>query len=589
MKKYLLLLLSLVLLAGCQKDAPVMPTDPLPFPTDINKDLSVKPGDNFFYYCNGTWLKNATIPEGKKIYGGLFVIVNTVRDRKAAFFEEDPMLSRLMAFADDPQAREKNQAYIEKLLAMVPEPENATIDDYVRLVGKLHCMGVEKLLEEFHMSTPEGIIIPWLIPLVFADITVDKGAIVPEPGAPKSKRFMELLSESVGIDPSLPLLSEKEIEGDDYAICMLVDKATLCNEIKKVIKSNDYSIDKLKEKINERARIYTEYLYTKKYVPAGTKEKYTAVCERLRTQYRKRIQALDWMSDATKTMAIEKLDAMKFNVAYPDNWREHVFPTLAQVEACSSLLEAYMLLNAGNSSFFLDLCGKNVKDCQIDYWLACGQSLTDPGASYDTQTNAVYICSSLLVPPLISPDVTEAYTYAVFNIIGHEMTHGFDTDGVNYDKDGKEKNWWTAADKAAFEERQKMLVECYNQLEIDPDLKPGVFCNGTVTLEENIADLGGVCLALDAYTERLQQQGFTGEALKAQQRKFFECFADIWCCKYGTEFIDSRIEGNHPDKHALPRERINGVVRNIDLWYDLYNVDPSNKLYLSPERRTRIW
>ena len=115
------------------------------------------------------------------------------------------------------------------------------------------------------------------------------------------------------------------------------------------------------------------------------------------------------------------------------------------------------------------------------------------------------------------------------------------------------------------------------------------YCNGTVTLEENIADLGGVNIALDAYTERLTQQGYFGSALQDQQRKFFESYADIWCCLYGKELIESRTGGKRPDKHALPRERVNGIVMNIDLWYDLYNVTRENLLYLPPERRTHIW
>lgn len=137
--------------------------------------------------------------------------------------------------------------------------------------------------------------------------------------------------------------------------------------------------------------------------------------------------------------------------------------------------------------------------------------------------------------------------------------------------------------------RMQQLVACYNHLEIAPDLMPGTYCNGTVTLEENIADLGGVNIALDAYTEYLLEKGFAGSALQDQQKKFFESYADLWCCLYGQEYIDSRITGKNPDKHALPRERVNGIVMNIDLWYTLYGVNRNNMLYLPPERRARIW
>ena len=383
--------------------------------------------------------------------------------------------------------------------------EYKLLEDYVRLIGKLHRMGVGNLISEFHLNV-DGVIRPWFVPGVYGDIMGKVKEHTPEPGAPKSKRFIQLLCEGMDYHPNFELLNEGEIEEDSYAICLLVDKADLCEAIKKAIKDNDVSIDEIKEKVTETAEFYTEYLYTKKYIPSDTKEKFTTVCEQLRSQYRKRMQGIDWMSDASKSYAIEKLDAMKFNIAYTDNWREHLFPTLAQVEACSSFLEAYMLLCSSESSYCLELDGKPVKDYQMESWIIRGHSVADLGATYDTETNAIYISSTLLVPPMISPDVTEAYTYAVFSIICHEMTHGFDTDGVKYDKDGIKNPWMSEADKAIFEERQKLLVESYNQLEIAPDLMPGVFCNGTVTLEENITDLGGLHIALDAYTERLQQQ-----------------------------------------------------------------------------------
>lgn len=140
-----------------------------------------------------------------------------------------------------------------------------------------------------------------------------------------------------------------------------------------------------------------------------------------------------------------------------------------------------------------------------------------------------------------------------------------------------------------FEARQQMLVNCYNHLEIAPEEMPGVYCDGKHTLAENLADLGGMSLALDAYTEHLKEQGYFGSVLQAQQRKFLESYADLWCCLYNTQYIEDKTGGTRPDVHALPRERVNGVVMNLDLWYELYGVTRNNHLYLPPERRTRIW
>jgi putative endopeptidase len=295
------------------------------------------------------------------------------------------------------------------------------------------------------------------------------------------------------------------------------------------------------------------------------------------------------MSGTTKAYAQDKLQAMKALIAYPDHWFPELFPTLEEITACGSFVEEYMKLASSNLAYTLALAGKNADEYRMEAYVARGNQISSLGASYNTKNNTLFISTTMLLPPVIPDGVTEARAYAAFAVAGHEMTHGFDLDGATYDKDGKEKNWWTVADKMAFESRMQQLVECYNHLEIAPDIMPGTYCNGTVTLEENIADLGGVNIALDAYTEYLQEQGFFGSVLQDQQRKFFESYADLWCCLYGKEYIDNRISGDKPDKHALPRERVNGVVMNIDLWYTLYGVNRNNVLYLPPERRTSIW
>ena len=182
--------------------------------------------------------------------------------------------------------------------------------------------------------------------------------------------------------------------------------------------------------------------------------------------------------------------------------------------------------------------------------------------------------------------MSEACYYAVFSIIGHEFTHGFDNNGAQRDKYGEEKNWWTVADMMAFQDRKQNLIRTYNSMELDPKRAPLVFCNGERTQSENIADLGGFLAALDAYMARLDQQGFTGETRNEQLRKFYEAYAHVWCVQYGQKKFDI-LKGS--DNHAHGRLRVNGVVMNTDLWYELYNVDSNNILYLPPERRAYIW
>ena len=212
--------------------------------------------------------------------------------------------------------------------------------------------------------------------------------------------------------------------------------------------------------------------------------------------------------------------------------------------------------------------------------------LTLVNAMYSPAYNAVFIYPAVLLPPTLPENVTAAYEYAMFAIIGHEFTHGFDTKGSQYDKYGNKHNWWTVADKMAFEERRDNLVACYSHLEIDPVRKPSLFSKGDVTQTEDIADLGGFHAALDAYKARLTADGYTGETYNEQLRKFFESYAYVWRVQYSDTKLAQFPE---KDVHSHARLRVNGVVMNCDLWYDLFGVDRNCKLYLPQERRAYIW
>ena len=213
--------------------------------------------------------------------------------------------------------------------------------------------------------------------------------------------------------------------------------------------------------------------------------------------------------------------------------------------------------------------------------------LTLVNAIYMLTDNSISIYPAMLLPPLMpTGDVSEACYYAVFTIIGHEFTHGFDNNGSEWDKYGERKNWWAVADKMNFKERSETLVNTFNLLELDPERDPLVYCDGARTLGENIADLGGFLTALDAYHERLDQQGFTGETRNEQLRKFYESYAHLWCIQYGSNTFEIL---KHDDVHAHGRLRVNGVVMNTDMWYNLYNVNRNHLLYLPVERRSYIW
>ena len=297
------------------------------------------------------------------------------------------------------------------------------------------------------------------------------------------------------------------------------------------------------------------------------------------------------MSETTKQNAIDKLDNFSLNVTFPDEWHLDCIPALSD---CATMVEAMHRLEGCNVRLLTKLIGTN-DNFTFDLTMVEHDSsgnevpldMTLVNAFYMPDFNSITIYPAMLLPPVMPEgEVSEACYYAVFSIIGHEFTHGFDNKGSMYDKYGKKRNWWTVSDIMNFQDRVENLIRTYNNLEIDPKREPLVFCDGKRTQGENIADLGGFLTALDAYIARLDVQGFTGEKRNEQLRKFYEAYSHIWCIQYGQKSFDYI---KNQDVHAPARLRTNGVVMNTDLWYDLYNVDSNNLLYLPLERRAYIW
>lgn len=350
--------------------------------------------------------------------------------------------------------------------------------------------------------------------------------------------------------------------------------------------SDPVSIESIGEMIIHTYTPYiTSYAFATKYVTPEMKQQYLGFCEEMRQVFKKRIESLDWMSSATKAAALEKLDAMRINVGYPDRWIEEGLPPLDG----ASLVENVMQLREAYTALCVSLGGQDAQEYEFTYSIADPEYvLTIVNAFYSPWTNSLCIYPCFLLEPLYSPDHSDALNYAVFMTIGHEMTHGFDTDGANYDEIGNVRNWWTVADKMEFEDRQQLLIDCYNQLELLPEEMPGVYTPGEQTLTENIADLGGFLIAHQAYMERLDREGFYGEERLKQERKFFQGIAELWRAKYGPEYVNKSLFQDK-DVHAMNKERVNGVMMNCDRWYELYDVKEGDKLYLPVERRTYLW
>jgi predicted metalloendopeptidase len=293
-----------------------------------------------------------------------------------------------------------------------------------------------------------------------------------------------------------------------------------------------------------------------------------------------RIDALQWMSSATKQKAKEKMQAMVFSIGAP----ERLFNADFQLTGTTAV-EAGMQYMRQLMEYQRTCNGKATHGNGWDIMLAntyLNRSLQEIQAFYLSVSNELVIMPAFMLPEAFPADKDNAQRYAVAHIFGHELTHGFDADGAQYDAVGKKTNWWTDEDLARFKELQQIMIDRFNEL----DQAPGVKANGEKTLNENIADWGGVSLAYDLWCERLRERGLSGEALRHQQRQFFVSHADIKRAYCTDEKLAAMVNG---DVHSANHNRVNGIDRLMDDWYTLFGVQPGDKLYVKPEDRVKIW
>ncbi len=316
-------------------------------------------------------------------------------------------------------------------------------------------------------------------------------------------------------------------------------------------------------------------LYVKKYFPPIAKQKMTDLVMNLKKSLKQRIENLTWMEPQTKQEALAKLDKMGVKVGYPDKWRDY---------SGLNITSQPYVLNVLNSRAFefrysMDKVGKPVDPNE---W---GMTPQTVNAYYNPNRNEIVFPAGILQPPFFNLDADDAVNYgAIGMVIGHEMTHGFDNQGRQFDKDGNLRDWWTKDDSKAFEAHAAMLIDQYNHFEI----LDSVFVNGKLTLGENIADLGGCTVAYDAYKLSLEGKetpkpidGFTN------YQRFFLSYAQIWRTNMRDKEIRRRIK---TDEHSPAKARIDGVVYNMPEFYSAFpDVKPGDKRYIPVEQRPVIW
>lgn len=617
----LLAISSLSLFTACSKDeAEEIPsaTDPYPYPADYtaNKDLSVHPGDSFYDYCNGTWLKNHPIPDDpNKTLGGIYAAKEAMEERVEEVKKSVPDISHFFTLTDHMHDYSKeSRDYITAQMAKYKKP--ATKEEAYRTLGKMFKDGIDVV----HLSLIwdkdklKAVILP-------ASKVIDTEQYIQQLQSQERRSLsvtragggetaLTLLAEGMGIDPTMLQMSEAEILRwndfwESYTLDDLyqmmqdswlfykayADEAGMAEYNKTLPGEQQATLKSLSNDARLELNYVMSYHLQQKYLPQSLKDKYVNITKEIQSALRKRIERVEWMSETTKNNAIDKLNHCRMCVAFPDTWHKECLPALAD---CKTLVEALHRLKAANAQLMTKLVGTD--DIFTDRLMGAIKSssgdlmptdLSLVNALYMPSDNSITIYPAMLLSPLMPSDnVSEACYYAVFTIIGHEFTHGFDNSGAEWDKYGAHKNWWTVADRMNFEERSANLVSTFNLLELDPERDPLFFCDGKRTLGENIADLGGFLAALDAYQMRLDQQGFTGETRNEQLRKFYESYAHLWCIQYGENTFEIL---KHNDVHAHGRLRINGVVMNTDLWYNLYNVNQNHLLYLPAKRRAYIW
>ena len=319
-------------------------------------------------------------------------------------------------------------------------------------------------------------------------------------------------------------------------------------------------------------------MYVAKYFPEENKARMLALVKNLQRALGIRIENLAWMSDATKAKALEKLNAMTIKIGYPDKWRDY---TALDINPADTYYANLQRAAKFEQDYSLSYLGKPVDKAK---WYMTPQTVN---AYYNPSSNEICFPAGILQYPFFDMSADDAFNYgAIGVVIGHEMTHGFDDQGCQFDKDGNMLNWWTDEDKASFDARTKVMEEAFNRIEV----APGVHANGAFTLGENIADHGGLqvsylafCLNEEAKpeAERLQtRDGFT------PAQRFFLAYANVWAANIRPEEILQRTKS---DPHSLGRWRVNGALPQINAWYEAWNITPESPMYIAPEKRVSIW
>ncbi len=614
----LVVLCSLTLIACSDNgDNPVVPSaeDNGTWTLDEAKDLTVSAGDDFYQYCNGAWVAQATIdPSVNPDVAGFYYteLPLSLSDKVRAV--EQPNTIKLIndAMAAPGNNIERTEAVLQEAADMVnaASTREQLWDVMAELIERgyqvpiiIITIPLNGRMTAVVYSMEQELKLPGLSGLRSVERLNDLNnevrrlskTTVTRAASSEEWPMMAHICGKLGIDPDAILVG-----GLDGSATELETLKTL----------QDCPVDELRELLltyiyNDRElygdnaiimfglqmiQLYKVYLnydisyrFAQVYVTDANRQRGIDMCEQLRQAFRERIAANGWLSEGSKTNALRKLNQMNMFVGAPEEFFTEGLPDFLSQQ---SLAEDLIELRRAFRALQLRLTGKSIAEGAFHFVASTASNLAESNAFYMPTANSLFILPIWLLSPIYEEGANSAYNFATLCcIIGHEMTHGFDTTGSQYDENGSMASLWTSdADAQAFNQLADALMQQHSAVEV----APGVFANGKKTLAEDLADLGGFEIAFQAYTNYLKANGFSGEGLRLQQRRFYEAFAYFWRAKYTDAFIVSQVADDN-DEHSLARERVNGVVTNTDAWYDLFDVQPGQKLYRPTKERVKIW
>ena len=316
-------------------------------------------------------------------------------------------------------------------------------------------------------------------------------------------------------------------------------------------------------------------MYCKKYFPESSKKMMETLVKNLQISLGQRIDAQTWMSDTTKAAAHEKLDKFYVKIGYPNKWTDY---SKLNIDPSKSFYENVMACRKfRNDKEIEEKAGKPVDK---DEWFMTPQTVN---AYYNPTTNEICFPAGILQYPFFDPKADEAFNYgAIGVVIGHEMTHGFDDQGRQYDASGNLKDWWTANDAAGFNKRADMYADFFSNIKVLPDLN----ANGRFTLGENLADHGGLMVSYNAFKNATAKKPLKNKDGFTPEQRFFLAYAGVWGQNITEKEIRNRVKN---DPHALGEWRVNGALPHINAWYEAFGVKKGDKMYIPESERLELW